>query len=101
MRRALAVLFAAGLLGGCTDADWDHALSYTGLTTDKPAAETAAAEPVPEETAPSLAPPADSGWCMEVAKATQTEAANQGFDARTQQLRAQQAFQQCSLPSAR
>ncbi len=92
MRRALAVLFAAGLLGGCTDADWDHALSYAGLDSagPPPAEEPAAPAPVAAQAAPTT-----NAWCGEAAKAAQSEAAAEGFDAATQQHRAQTLFAQC------
>lgn len=90
--RVVAVLFAAGLLSGCTDADWDHALSYTGLSKADPA------QPAPKAEVAATVPaaPAADTWCVEVAKSTQTEAALDGFDGQTQQRRALAAFKQCS-----
>ena len=88
VRRAFAVLFMAGLLAGCTDADWDHTFSYVGLDSSKPA-------PPPQVTAATTPAPVDT-WCVEVAKSEQVEAAEDGFDAATQQHRAQVAFEQCS-----
>lgn len=105
--RVMAVLFAAGLLGGCTDADWDDAFSYAGLGPSKtdrasPASESDADAPAPTyraEPAPSVttgpAPVADT-WCIDVAKSAQIEAARQGFDGATQQRRARTVFMQCS-----
>jgi hypothetical protein len=97
--RVLTAVLAAGVLGACTNADWDHALSYAGIgDSEKPAAAPQA------ETATAPAPisaPAPSGWCDQIAKSAQTEAAEQGFDAATQQHRAQVVYAQCaSSPSS-
>lgn len=90
--RVLGAVLAAGVLGGCTNADWDHATSYVGLgNSDQPTA-----QPRQAEAAPAAPTPAADGWCDEVAKAAQTDAAEQGFDIPTQQHRAQAAFQQCN-----
>lgn len=91
MRRGLVVLFAAVLLGGCTDADWDHTLSYVGLDSGAPppaAAPAAVAAATPAESA-------ENSWCVEAAKAAQREAAEQGFDSATQHYRAQVTYRQC------
>ncbi len=93
MRRGFLVLFAAVLLCGCTDADWDHTMSYVGLGTDKPAP-TAPAPAAPAQMAAAPAAPGNK-WCVEVAKAALREAAKDGFDAATQQHRAQVTYRQC------
>jgi hypothetical protein len=101
--RLAFVLATAVLLAGCTDADWDHALSYAGLGGDqaKPApadAPQSDAEAAPKSQAVAAAP---DPWCDEVAKAAHAEAASQGFDAATQKNRAQASYQQCAhLPPA-
>lgn len=97
--RLAIVLAAAVFLAGCTDADWDHALAYAGLGSDKAAQTSAAASaatPAGEATPPAPQTAAADGWCTEVAKAAEAEAAGQGFDKQTQKNRAQAAFQQCA-----
>jgi hypothetical protein len=95
-RVAIAVL-AAALLSGCSDVDWDHALSYTGLgetaNTPPPAAEPAtpaAAEPVAAQ------PAAPDDWCKQVAESERKDAATQGFDEATQRHRAEVTYKQCA-----
>ena len=104
MKVQLAVAVCAALLvGGCSDTDWDHALSYAGLGDSKPATQpppTVAADQTPPATeqAPTVSgmpAPADN-WCTEIAQSARSEAAGQGFDARTQQLRANSAYNQCT-----
>lgn len=55
----------------------------------------APAEPVAQSNNITAAPGADS-WCVRVAKSAQAEAAEQGFDAATQQRRSLAIFKQCS-----
>lgn len=79
-----------------------------------PEARNVPAPPVAQPTAPSYAPAppttmaqaqvapssdaeiAPDSWCVRVAKSAQAEAAEQGFDAATQQRRALTALKQCS-----
>lgn len=74
-----------------------------------PVAQTAApsvqpSDPQPTPPQPSAAPTAMASaasdtadsWCVRVAKSAQAEAADQGFDAATQQRRALASFKQCS-----
>jgi hypothetical protein len=86
------------LLAGCSDADWNHALNYTGLGADEdaaaetappatPAAATTAAAPE----APAL-PAANNDLCRAVA--TQ-DATSSDFDAATQQRVFARSFAQC------
>lgn len=98
MRIVVAAL-AACLLAGCTDADWDHTLSRVGLG---PATTAEADPPARPATAPVAQadpvagqPVASDQWCREVAGAAATEAVSNGFDAATQQHRAQVAYSQC------
>jgi len=99
--RVVAVLFAAVVLGGCTDADWDRTLSYVGLGETPPAAPVQPAEAqeaqqpgTPPVAQAETAAPADD-WCSRIAKAAAQEAADQGFDEPTQQNRARVTYQQC------
>ena len=55
MKKPLPLIFCL-LLAGCTDADWDHALNYTGLEGSAEESEAAAAQPAPD---PVSAPPAE------------------------------------------
>jgi hypothetical protein len=96
--RNLAVLAVACLLGGCTEADWDHAMTYTGLAPDVPVAAPSAAAPsgeaAPQQQAPAPTPAQDA-WCSQIAKSVADEAALEGFDRATQLRRAQIALDQC------
>ena len=99
----LAALLAGLLLAGCTDADWDHAMKFTGVDDGQVAqtepvpdaapatgARTAQVEaPVPDTAA---APQPDAGFCQQVAK---QDASGNGFDAATQARLFQRNFQQC------
>lgn len=101
--RLIFVFAAAVLLAGCTDADWDHALGYVGLDKQPQKTEWGDNKPVQDassQAAPAPAAAAPDEWCAEVAKATQAEAADQGFDASSQKTRAQQAYQQCARAPA-
>jgi len=99
--RVVAVLFAAVVLGGCTDADWDRTLSYVGLGETPQAAPAQPAETQPAETQPATPAPAEAAapaddWCIQIAKAAGQEAADQGFDRPTQENRAKVVYQQCA-----
>lgn len=104
--RVAAILLAASVLGGCTDADWDHAFSYVGLDSGaKPAAEPAAqaadAQANGAQPGKQVAAAPGDQWCAEVAKAAIEEAAGQGFDEATQRHRGLTALKQCAgSPSA-
>jgi hypothetical protein len=85
---ALCGLAMSGLaLSGCTDSDWDHAMTYSGLGEQMAAADPPVAPPV---TAP--APASNASFCESVAKQAAT---SDGFDAATQQRMFQRSFQQC------
>lgn len=87
------------LLAGCSEADWNHALNYTGLGGDEdataeaappataaPAAATAAAPEAPAQAVPS------SDLCRAVA--TQ-DATSSDFDPATQQRVFARSYAQC------
>jgi hypothetical protein len=101
--RVMAVLLVAGLLGGCTEADWDSAFAYAGLGPSKP--DSASSQSAPDGPSYTAAPaasvtngpaPVADTWCIDVAKSAQLEAAQQGFDGATQRRRAMTTFNQCS-----
>lgn len=93
--RFAAVALLACVVAGCTDADWDHALSYAGLSDNpQPAAQPAATAAVPADAASGPVPTMDN-WCTESAKAAAREAREYGFDEATQRRRAEQALKQC------
>jgi len=115
--RIIAAVFAGLMLGGCSA--WNDTLDLVGLggsnqeeqpaaaPTDQPAQ--AAAQPssqAPAQTsaavtgyAPTGHPSAREDWCRQIARAAGEEAAGEGFDAATQQRRADTAYQQCSAPN--
>jgi hypothetical protein len=101
MKNRLALSFCL-LLAGCTDADWDHAMNYTGLE------ETSAADATPVTTAPRpvassstvaatpaatvATEPANTDFCRSVA--TQ-DATGNDFDPATQQRVFARSYAQC------
>lgn len=95
---ALALPFCLAL-AGCTDADWDHALSYTGLsdTSAEPAVEqpAAAAAAPADETPVATTAPAGAGnldFCRAVAT---RDATSNGFDELTQKRIYARSLGQC------
>lgn len=92
------ILIACLALAGCTDAQWNHALNYTGMgDNDAADAEVASEAQVPARAAqaapqPMAAAPANSDFCKSVA--TQ-DATTNGYDAATQQRVLAQSYQQC------
>ncbi|HVW72661.1 MAG TPA: hypothetical protein VHC39_03400 [Rhizomicrobium sp.] len=97
--KKLSALIVCLLLAGCSDADWNHALNYTGLGGDEDATAADAVQPVaaPAEAAavatPSApAPVPNSDLCKAVA--TQ-DATSYGFDAATQQRVFARSYSQC------
>jgi hypothetical protein len=98
-------LAAALLLSACSDQDWNHALTFTGLGSrenppSQPAAAARPAQPAPgmAQVAPAPAPvpegaqPQPNAFCMSVA--TQ-DAGGNDFDAATQQRVFVQSYRQC------
>ena len=94
MRKTLPLFFCLAL-AGCTDADWDHALNYTGLrgSAEEPedAAPTPAARPVAPE-AVAAPEPANTEFCRSVAM---QDASANGFDQATQQRVYARSYAQC------
>ena len=93
MKKALA-LTVCMLLAGCSEADWNHALNYTGLNGDQdataePAAPAAAATAAAPQ-APATVP--NSDLCRAVA--TQ-DATSSDFDPATQQRVFARSYSQC------
>ncbi len=93
------ILIACLALAGCTDAQWNHALNYTGMgegdAADADVASEAparAAQAAPQPMAAMPAAPASSDFCKSVA--TQ-DATTNGYDAATQQRVLAQSYQQC------
>src|SRR5580700_8817733 len=94
MKKSLTLMFCL-LLAGCSEADWNHALNYSGLGGDEdasaetaaPVAATAAAPQAPVQAMPN------SDLCKEVA--TQ-DATSSDFDPATQQRVFARSYSQCA-----
>ncbi|HEX4271757.1 MAG TPA: hypothetical protein VHZ32_10235 [Rhizomicrobium sp.] len=90
------VMALSGLaVAGCSDTDWDHAMTYSGLGGQRVAENTTGAlpgenTPPPSPTQTSTAP--DTNFCESVAK---QDATSDGLDAATQQRLFQRNFRQC------
>src|SRR5579859_4861396 len=90
MKKRLALTVCL-LLAGCSDADWNHALDYTGLgSNEEAAADPAAVHVVPPPPAPPPVP--NSELCRAVA--TQ-DATSNDFDPATQQRVFARSYSQC------
>jgi hypothetical protein len=87
-----ACMAVSVLLGGCSDADWNNALNYTGLGAEDDAAAEAPVQAVPA-TAVAAAPAPDDSFCRDVA--TQ-DASGSGFDKQTQARVYIRSYQQCT-----
>jgi len=94
-RHSLILLVFPLLLAGCTDSDWDHVLSYSGLEESaaqadapRPAAPTSVAA---EPSAPAQSSNAD--FCRSVAT---RDASADGFDSATQARIFAQSYAQCA-----
>lgn len=112
MKIRIVTLFApALLLSACSDQDWQHALTYTGLggshdtQSETPAAQAQAASPPARQSAPAAetaaaasapipdgAQPRPNGFCENVAS---QDAGSNDFDAATQRRVFVQSYQQC------
>jgi len=97
MKKRLALTFCL-LLAGCTDADWDHVMNYTGLeqadATDVTPV-TTAPRPVAPAATVAAAPAAETGntdFCRSVAA---QDASGNGFDQPTQQRVFARSYAQC------
>jgi hypothetical protein len=96
------ILIACLALAGCTDAQWNHALNYTGMGDNDAADEDVASEtqararPSQAATAPqpmvAMPASANNDFCKSVA--TQ-DATTNGYDPATQQRVLAQSYQQC------
>jgi hypothetical protein len=98
MKKFTGMIVAAFLLCGCSDADWDHLMSFdnggpsetAAVTPDSPA-------PVAQVQTPAeQASPQPDAWCQQVAQDALAKAAQAGFDSTTQQSMAQTSYRQCA-----
>jgi len=101
MKKSLPLLFCL-LLAGCSDADWDNTLNYTGLrgSAEEPemaAPKSASAASQPAEVA-ATPEPAGTDFCRAVAM---QDAGDNGFDQATQQRVYARSYAQCMTLSAR
>jgi hypothetical protein len=104
MKKFLLPIFCL-LLAGCSDADWDHALNYAGMSGSSGEPEEAAPKSVPS--AAMSAPPAETAataatagtdFCRAVAM---QDAGDNGFDPATQQRVLARSYAQCMMFSTR
>jgi hypothetical protein len=86
--RIPALLLVLPLLAGCSDADWDHLMSFNG-SRDRQEVTQAAAPAAP---VPVAAAPASNAFCMGMAR---QDATSNDYDPATQTRVAQQSYQQC------
>ncbi len=93
MKKRLALTICL-LVAGCSDADWNHTLNYTGLNGDEDATAEAAPPAVPAAAAaaPEAPPASNNDLCRAVA--TQ-DATSNDFDAATQQRVFARNYAQC------
>jgi hypothetical protein len=93
MKKCLALTICL-LVAGCSDADWNHALNYTGLSGEEDATAEAAPPAVPAAAAaaPEAPPASNNDLCRAVA--TQ-DATSNDFDAATQQRVYARNYAQC------
>jgi hypothetical protein len=89
--RVPALLFFLPLLAGCTDADWDHVMSFASQDRSE-VTQAAVAAPAPAVATPAAAPGAQNAFCLDIAR---QEATSNGFDQATQQRVALRSYQQC------
>ena len=89
------ILIACLALAGCADAQWNHALNYSGMGDNDAADDEVASQtqaPAAQATPQPMAVPAGSDFCKSVA--TQDSTIN-GFDPATQKRVLAQSYQQC------
>lgn len=104
MKKRLALTFCL-LLAGCSEADWNHALNYTGMGTDEdataePARPAAPAAAAAAPAAPEL--PAQSVPNSDLCRAVATQdATSNDFDPVTQQRVFARSYSQCVAIYAR
>ena len=98
----IGTVFVGLLLSGCTLPSWDSMTSYVGLGSTEQAEPSRAAS-TEAEAAPSPTPAAQGAltddWCQRAAKTSSVDAANNGFDRRTQRRRAEATYRQCLASS--
>ena len=89
------ILAVCLLLAGCSEADWNHALNYTGLNGDEDAT-AEAAQPAPAAATTAAAPGAQAMPNTELCRAVATQdATSNDFDAATQQRVFARNYAQC------
>jgi Tfp pilus assembly protein PilP len=96
MKKHLALMFCL-LLAGCSDADWNHALNYSGLGSN-PDADADAVQPVTSAAtaAPSGAPTQAAAPNADLCRAVATQdATGNDFDPATQQRVFARSYSQC------
>jgi hypothetical protein len=98
MKNRLALIFCL-LLAGCTDADWDHVMNYSGLGQEPEATpvqaphRAAASEPATIISTPDApSEPANTGFCRSVAM---QDASSNDFDRATQARVYARSYAQC------
>ena len=94
--RPVCATIVVCLLAGCTDTDWNNAMSFVGVGQSN----TASTAVAPADTDGQPAPPAQAGatsesWCRRVAEVDMQNAAHFGFDAATQRQTAETSYRQC------
>jgi hypothetical protein len=93
MKKSLALTFCL-LLAGCTEAQWNNALNYTGLGAGGDT--TAEAAAAPAAATPTAAPQAQADPNADLCRAVATQDATRNdFDQATQQRVFARSFSQC------
>ena len=94
MKKSLALTFCL-LLAGCTEAQWNNALNYTGLGAGEDSTAEAAATP-PAAAPAAAAPEAQADPNTDLCRAVATQDATRNdFDQATQQRVFARSFSQC------
>lgn len=79
------------LLAGCTDADWDHLMTFASQDRSE-VTQAAVAAPAPAAAPPAAAPGAPNAFCLDMAR---QDATGNSFDEATQKRVALRSYQQC------
>ena len=93
--RVIGVGLIGLILCGCSAGSWDRATRYVGLGPDDQAPPTAAQSDTASELPPVAQESKSAIWCRQAAKSAMSDAASDGFDAATQQHRAEATYRQC------